>query len=393
MDGCRGKRCTAKVVEERRRRLSRDENRLGRVGRLKIFLGAAPGVGKTYTMLRYAKSLKEQGIDVVVGYPEWHHREKTAAELDGLEVIHALPVVFQGRTFSEVNVAAIIERRPEVVVIDELAHANVQGSFHAKRYQDVEEILDAGIDVLTAVNVQHLASAYREAEAIMGIAVREVVPVSLLERAEMQMVDVTPQALRHRLKDGEIYPMAQVEAALSHFFRYDNLSALRQLALREVAQDVDQRLQRSYDREKIRGPVGARENVLVCVDFLDRAEKLVMKAARMSARMKADLIVLTVSDAPGTDWEGALSSAEEAKRKAFQQLADQYHGIFVVEERKQRPLGAVILEAANRYNVTQVVIGQPKPGRRWRSPWNEHPAAYLLRNLRYVDLRIVGWRD
>ena len=369
----------------------RGQDASARGGKLKIFLGAAPGVGKTYTMLGYAKNLKSQGVDVVVGYHEWHHRKKTAAQLANLESVPPLHLEFHGRTFAEVDVDAIIARNPDVVVIDELAHTNVPGSRNKKRYMDIEEILSAGIDVLTAVNVQHLQTACQEAEAIIGQPVREIVPVSLVRKAELEMVDVTPEALRRRLKDGEIYPMAQVDAALNHFFRHENLRGLRELALREVAQDVDQRLQKSHEREKIPGPVGARENVLVCVDFEDRAEKLVMKAARMSARMKADLIVLTVANS--STWGDATSPAEQAKRKRFQELANQHRGTFVVEDRKDRPLGEVILEVADRFNVTQVVIGQPRPGRRWRVPFRENPTTYLLQHLRYVDLRIVGWRD
>lgn len=370
-----------------------EQREMGRAGRLKIFLGAAPGVGKTYTMLRYANSLKAQGVDVIVGYHEWHHRQKTAAELAGLEVIPSLRLSFHGREFSEVDVRGIIARHPEVVVIDELAHSNVPGSRNAKRYMDVAEILDAGIDVLTAVNVQHLASAYHEAEAFTGVPVREVIPASFLERAELEMVDVTPEALRRRLQDGEIYPVEQVDAALHNFFRHENLSRLRQLALREVAQDVDQRLQMSHERERIPGPVGARENVLVCVDFLERAEKLVIKAARMSLRMKADLIILSISTDGTKSWGRGTTPSEQQKFEAFQALANRYHGKFVVEAQRDRPLGEVILEAADRYNVTQIVVGQPRPGRHWLSPFRDKPTAYLLRNLRYVDLRIVGWRD
>ncbi len=364
----------------------------GSAGQLKIFLGAAPGVGKTYTMLREARILRERGVDVVVGYYETHNRAETEHQLGALEVIPRRKIEFQGRIFEEVDVESVLARRPEIVVIDELAHTNVPGARHPKRYQDVEEILDHGIDVMTAVNIQHLETVRQEAAQLAGVSVRETIPESFLKRAaELEMIDVTPETLRHRLRDGAIYSIDKVDAALTHFFRFENLSALRELALREVAENVDEKLELSHERKKIPGPVGAQEKVLVCVNYPPRAAKLVAKAARMAQRMKADLIVLTIGRWPESPSEWSRTDKEQMDH--LRAIADQYRGEFRLERQNERAIGQVIMEVAGNLNVTQVVIGQPRPGGRLRNLLGGNPTAYLLKHLRYVDLRIVGWRD
>lgn len=358
-------------------------------GRLKIFIGAAPGVGKSYTMLREAKTLRERGVDVVVGYMDDHHRSDTRAQMEGLEVIPLAKVAYQGRLFEEMNVPAIVDRRPGLVVIDELAHSNVPGSERAKRYEDVEYLLALGIDVMTAVNVQHLEHVRKEVEDKIGIRVREVIPQSFLKKAaEIQVIDVTPETLRQRLRDGSIYPPDKVERALSHFFRKTNLSLLREIALREVADDVDERLQNSVDRAKIPGPIGAKETIMVCVSYVDRSSKLLEKGARMAWRMNAELLLLTI-----TDSDGASASPKETTRlQKFRQLADQYEAELVVEKREDRHTGEVILAVAERLNVTQIVIGQPRGMARWQI-WRHNPVRFLMQRMRYVDLRIVGWKE
>lgn len=361
-------------------------------GRLKIFVGAAPGVGKTYTMLRQARDLKDQGVDVVVGYYEIHNRAQTQALVADLEVMPRLQVEFHGRQFEELDVAAVIARRPEMVVVDELAHTNVPGSKNQKRYTDVQEILDAGIDVMTAVNIQHFETVAMEAAEIIGTPIREVIPQTFLDRAdELELIDVTPETIRRRMLDGLIFPMDKVQSALDHYFRYENLSSLRELALREVAEDVDQRLQESHERRKIEGPVGARENVMVCVNYPSRAEHLVRIGARMSERMKADLVVVTAVNQSESDWSGRTD--EPAAVADCRKLAEKFHARFVVEPLNDRRIGEAILDVAKRYNVTQIVIGQPRPGSRWRRLVTSDPVSYLLRNLRFIDLRIVGWRE
>ncbi len=358
-------------------------------GQLKIFIGAAPGVGKTYTMLREAVSLKERGIDVVIGYVDVRDRPETAAQIDGLEILPRKTIHFHHRVFEEVNIEAITERSPDVVVIDELAHSNAPGSMFPKRYMDVEYLLDQGISVLTTVNVQHIEGIHDEAEEITGIPVRELIPESLIKRAdEVSVIDVTPETLRQRLRDGSIYPADRVDQALQNFFRKSNLSGLRELALRMVAEDVDERLERSYSRRRIPGPVGAKEVIMVCVSHYPRAVKLIGRGERMAMRMKADLYVLFIS----RGGEEPLSEKERANLDKLKALADECEGEFILEPRNDRKTGAVIADVAARYNVTQIVIGQPAPDRKWEL-WRENPVRYLLRNLRYTDLRIVGWRD
>lgn len=359
-------------------------------GRLKLFIGAAPGVGKTYTMLREANTLRRRGIDIVVGFVDVHGRQETARQINGLEIIPPRVMEYQGRQFEEMDVDAIVARRPHMVVVDELAHSNVPGSRFPKRYLDVEYLLDHGIDVLTAVNIQHIEGIAREAEAITGVTVREIIPQTFMKRAaEIEVIDVTPETLRQRLREGAIFPMEQVEKALANFFRTSNLSALRELVLREVADDVDERLQRSFERRKIPGPVGAKEAILVCVHYLDRSGKLLEKAKRMADRMKADLLVLTVVSGP----MDTMTARERKHLAQLKELAGQVNAEYIVEPKNDRSLGEVIIDVADRYNVTQIVIGQPKANRRWRPPWQENPVRYLLKHLKYVDLRIVGWRE
>ncbi|WP_206918793.1 universal stress protein [Alicyclobacillus suci] len=360
-----------------------------KTGKLRLFIGAAPGVGKTYTMLREANALRERGVDIVIGYIEFHGRPDTAAQINGLEIIPCLEIEFQGRVFQEINVEAVIARKPDVVVVDELAHTNVPGSMHSKRYLDVEHILDHGIDVLTAVNVQHIEGTHEDAEELTRVKVREIIPRSFVKRAsEIEVIDVTPETLRQRLRDGSIYPADKVNQALNNFFRLTNLSGLRELALREVADDVDERLQQSYDRSKIPGPVGAKETILVCVNYLERSNKLIEKGSRMAARMKSELMVLTIIDGHEND----LSEKDKTWLDALRSISQKYEARHIVEPRNDRKIGEVIMDVAQRLNITQVVIGQPKASQKWAF-WRDNPVKYLLQNIKYVDLRIVGWKE
>jgi two-component system sensor histidine kinase KdpD len=358
-------------------------------GRLKLFLGAAPGVGKTFTMLREARLTQEKGADVVIGFLDTHGRPATAREAEGLEMMPRLKIPVQGRIFEEVDLDGILARRPEVVVIDELAHTNAPGSRFPKRYQDVIWLLDQGIHVLTAVNIQHLEHVAPEVEAITGTRVREIIPQSFVKRAnEIAVVDVSPEALRRRLRDGDIYPPEQVRSALDNFFKTTNLSALRELVLREVADDVDAWLQQSYERQKIPGPVGARETILVCLNYRERAPKLLARGQRMAERLKAGFYVLTVVGmAPDL-----LTAAEQHNLKLLEANAHAAGAEFIAEPRNDRPIGEVILEVANRVGATQIVIGQPK-ATGVASLLKDNPVRYLLSHMEYVDLRIVGWQE
>ncbi len=360
------------------------------LGQLKIFIGAAPGVGKTYMMLREAVSLLERGIDVVVGYVELHERPETAAQMAKLEVLPRKKIKFQSHVFEEVDLDAIVARDPDVVIIDELAHTNAPGSTFSKRYMDVEFLLEQKISVLTAVNVQHIEGISEEAEEITGMSVKETIPVALIKRAnEVSVIDVTPETLRQRLRDGYIYPTDKVDLALENFFRKANLSGLRELALRVVAEDVEERLERSYSRNKIPGPVGAREVIMVCVGDYERAIKLMLRGHRMAMRLKADLHVLTIRNGD----ESLRSARERLQISRLQELADEYAAEMIVELRNDRKIGVVIADVAKRLNVTQIVIGQTVTKHAWEKIWADNPFRYLLTNLRYTDLRIVGWRE
>src|SRR4029077_11734020 len=246
-----------------------------RAGRLKIFLGAAPGVGKTYEMLQEARARAKDGADVVVGVVETHGRKETEALLEGLEVVPRRPIEYRGQWLEEMDLDALIARRPDLALVDELAHTNVPGSRHPKRYLDVEELLNLGINVYTTVNIQHIESLNDVVAQITGVRVRETVPDSILDRADaIELVDITPDDLIQRLKEGKVYVPKQAERALEHFFSPANLTALRELALRRTAERVDEQLLTGMQARAIPGPWAAGERLLVCVSEDPRAAGL-----------------------------------------------------------------------------------------------------------------------
>jgi len=255
-------------------------------GRLKVFLGAAPGVGKTFEMLTIGRARLTAGTDVVVGVVETHGRVETEALLEGFEVITRRRVPYHGATLEEMDLDAILARRPAVALVDELAHTNAPGSRHPKRYQDVEELLDAGIDVLTTLNIQHVESLNDVVASITRIRVRETVPDSVLDRADdIEVVDLNPDDLIQRLKDGKVYVPDNAERALKHYFSRGNLTALRELALRRTADRVDDELLSHMRANAIAGPWAAGERVLVCLDDDPRAGNLVRYAKRLADRL------------------------------------------------------------------------------------------------------------
>ena len=236
-------------------------------GRLKIFLGAAPGVGKTYEMLQTAQAKRREGADIVIGIVETHGRRETEVLIAGLEVIPRCKVEYRGRILDEMDLDAILARRPRIVLVDELAHTNTPGSRHAKRYLDVEELLAAGIDVYTTLNIQHVESLNDVVARITRVQVRETVPDSILDRADdIEIVDLTPEDLIQRLKEGKVYVPATAERAIRHYFSPGNLTALRELALRRTAQRVDEQLLTHMQAHAIPGPWAAGERLMVCVD-------------------------------------------------------------------------------------------------------------------------------
>src|SRR5215831_615431 len=267
----------------------------GRVGKLRIFVGAAPGVGKTYEMLQQARARKRDGYDVVVGVVETHGRKETEALLEGLEIVPRRHIPYRGQLLDEMDLDAIIARRPQIVLVDELAHTNVEGSRHPKRYLDVEELRSHGIEVYTTVNIQHIESLNDVVAQITHVRVRETVPDSVFDRADaVELVDLTPGDLIQRLKEGKVYVPRQAERALEHFFSPANLTALRELALRRTAERVDEQLLTQMRARAIAGPWPASERVLVCISEDRRAVGLVRYTKRLADRLHAQWTALYI---------------------------------------------------------------------------------------------------
>src|SRR5882724_9696360 len=264
-------------------------------GRLKIFVGAAPGVGKTYEMLQQARARQRDGYDIVVGVVETHGRAETQALLEGLEVVPRRRLEYRGQSLEEMDLDAIIARHPQIVLVDELAHTNAPGSRHPKRYLDVEELLSHGIDVYTAVNIQHIESLNDVVAQITHVRVRETVPDSVFDRADaVELVDLTPDDLIQRLKEGKVYVPKQAERALEHFFSPANLTALRELALRRTAERVDEQLLTHMQANAIAGPWAAGERILVCLSEDPRAAGLVRYAKRLADRLHAPWTAVSI---------------------------------------------------------------------------------------------------
>src|SRR6202007_934967 len=257
-----------------------------RVGKLRIFVGAAPGVGKTYEMLQTARARKKDGYDVVVGIVETHGRKETKALLRGLEIVPRRQVEYKGRSLEEMDLDAIIARRPQIVLVDELAHTNATGSRHPKRYLDVEELLSRGIDVYTTVNIQHIESLNDVVAQITHVRVRETVPDSVFDRADgIELIDLTPDDLIQRLKEGKVYVPKQAERALDNFFSPAILAALRELTRRHPAERVDEHFLSEMQARAIQGPWPAGERILVCISEDRRAARLVRYAKRLADRL------------------------------------------------------------------------------------------------------------
>src|SRR6476660_7723167 len=269
-------------------------------GRLKIFVGAAPGVGKTYEMLQSAHAKLKAGADVVVGIVETHGRAETEALLAGLEVLPRKRLTYKDQVLEEMDLDALIARRPQIALVDELAHTNAPGSRHPKRYLDVEELLSHGIDVYTAVNIQHIESLNDVVAQITHVRVRETVPDSVFDQADaVELIDLTPDDLIERLKEGKVYVPKQAERALEHFFAPANLTALRELALRRTADRVDEQLLSQMRARAIEGPWAAGERLLVCVSEDPRAAGLVRYSKRLADRLHAPFTALYV-EGPGS---------------------------------------------------------------------------------------------
>ncbi|MFC0529726.1 sensor histidine kinase [Phytohabitans kaempferiae] len=326
-------------------------------GQLRIYLGAAPGVGKTFTMLEEAHRRRERGTDVVVGFVETHGRRHTAQMIGDLEVVPRRQVAYRGATFEEMDVDAILARRPEVAIVDELAHTNVPGSRNAKRWQDIQELLDAGVTVLSTVNIQHLESLNDVVRQITGVVQHETVPDEVARRAEqVELVDMTPEALRRRMAHGNIYEPDKVDAALGNYFRVGNLTALRELALLWLADKVDEQLDRYRAEHRIGGTWETRERVVVALTGGPEGDTLIRRAARVASRGKgSELLAVHVSRSDGL--AGADPALLARQRLLVESLGGTYHQVIGSDVPK------ALLDFARGVNATQLVLGASRRGR------------------------------
>ncbi len=318
-------------------------------GSLRIYLGAAPGVGKTFAMLSEGRRRRERGTDVVIGFIEAHGRAPTAEQSAGLPVVPRRMVEHRGARLPEMDLDAVLARRPEVALVDELAHTNAPGSRHDKRWQDVRALLDAGIDVVTTLNVQHLESLTDVVERITGVRPTETVPDEVVRAADqIELVDMTPEALRRRLAHGNIYPAESIDAALANYFRLGNLAALRELALLWVADRVDDELEGYRARHHITEPWETRERVVVAVTGAPSAAQLIRRAARIAQRTRSELVGVHVRTDDGLAGGG---DGVEEQRRLVEEVGGTYH------ETAGNDVAAALVDFARAENATQIVLG------------------------------------
>jgi two-component system sensor histidine kinase KdpD len=350
-------------------------------GILKLFLGYAPGVGKTYSMLSEAIRRRSRGEDVVVGFVETHGRKGIAGLASQIEQVPRKQIEYKGTIFEEMDPDAITARNPRVVLVDELAHTNIPGSKHRKRYEDVLDLVAAKMEVLSTVNVQHLESIAPTVGAITGIKIRETVPDWVLEHAsEIVMVDLTPEALQNRMKRGEVYHTEKVDQALKNFFRRGNLIALRELALRQVAEQVDRSLETYMDQKDIQDPWPVRERLAVCFSSNPRAQYLIARAARMARRMDSELYAIYV------DFGQDTSDADQKSLQANIQFSESL-GAKVVKL-KGKDVSSATAEFVREKHVTQVIFGRSAV-EGWRKYLYMTAIHRFLRDAPAVDVHIV----
>ena len=365
----------------------RDEK--GGVGRLRIFVGAAPGVGKTYEMLQTARAKRKEGIDIVVGVVETHGRQETEALLEGLDVLPRKPVVYVNRILSEFDLDAALKRRPELLLVDELAHSNIPGSRHPKRYQDVEELLDAGIDVYTTVNIQHIESLNDVVAQITHVRVRETVPDSIIDRADaIELIDLTPDDLIQRLKEGKVYVPKQAARALKHYFSPANLTALRELALRRTAERVDEQLLEHMRARAIHGPWAAGDRILVCVSEDLRAAGLVRYAKRLADRLHAPWTALYVE----TGRSLQLSEVERDQISQSLRLAERLEGEAITIPLAARRVADELLSYAQKNNVTHLIVGKSRRAR-WFEMLHGSVVHDLVRRSGNISVHVIAGED
>src|SRR6201987_4646451 len=350
-------------------------------GRLKIFFGMSPGVGKTYAMLQAARQKQADGCEVVVGIVETHGRKETEALLEGTPIMPRVQIDYRGTTLREMDLDAILTWHPGLAVVDELAHTNAPGSRHPKRYQDVLELLDAGINVYTTLNVQHVGSRSDTVRQITGAPVSETVPDSVLDLAdEIVLVDLTPEQLRQRLAEGKVYLGERAEWAAKNFFRESTLTSLREMALRLVAEHVDRDLRDIMSEEKVVGPWKSGDRLLGAVSASPYSERLIRYTRRLAASMEASWIVANI------ERPQPLSGEEQARLTRYLGLARQL-GAEVISTPGVN-VAETLLRVAREHNVTQIVIGKPL-GSRWTSFWKRDPLRWLMRNSGNIDIHMI----
>jgi two-component system sensor histidine kinase KdpD len=353
-----------------------------RRGELRIYLGAAPGVGKTYAMLNEGWRRKDRGTDVVVGFVETYGRKSTAAQLRDLEIIPRRPMEYREAVFEEMDVDAVLRRRPEVVLVDELAHTNIPGCRHAKRWQDVEEILDAGITVISTVNVQHLESLNDVVERITGIQQRETIPDAIVRQArQVELVDMTPEALRRRLAHGNVYAPEKIDTALANYFRPGNLGALRELALLWVADQVDVGLEQYRERHGITEPWETRERVVVALTGAPGTEALIRRAARIARRAHGELLGVHVRADEGL-LEPPGATVEE-RRRLLEELGGEFH------QTAGGDVAAALVEFARAENATQLVLGSSRQSR-WAELTRGSVINRVVRLSGPIDVHVIS---
>jgi two-component system sensor histidine kinase KdpD len=366
-------------------KLAQAEEVTAELGKLKIFLGYAAGVGKTYAMLEAARQRKQDGRDVVAGYVESHGRAETDALLAGLEVLPRKEVIYMGVALREMDLDAILARRPQIVLVDELAHSNAPGSRHEKRWQDVEEILEAGIDVYTTVNIQHFESLNDVVAQITGIIVRETVPDRLLDLAfEIKLIDIPPEDLLQRLQEGKVYISDQAAKAIEKFFRPGNLMALRELSLRRTAARVDEQMRAYMETQSIPGPWPTAERLLVCVSGSPYSEKLIRATCRLAEELKAQWFTVYIEIPTGG--RHVQENREHIWRdlRLAEGLGAQVASVTATD------ITDAVMEYAGRHNITKIVMGKPnKP--RWRELLQPPVVDRVIRRSGAIDVIIVSF--
>jgi two-component system sensor histidine kinase KdpD len=353
-------------------------------GRLKVFLGAAPGVGKTYEMLEAAQAKRRDGSDLVVGIVETHGRKETEALLDGLEMIPRQRIDYKGSILEEMDLDAVLRRRPKIALVDELAHTNAPGSRHPKRYLDVEELLAAGIDVYTTLNIQHLESLSDVVARITHVRVRETVPDSILDRADdVEVVDLTPEDLIQRLKEGKVYVPEQAQRAIQNYFLPGNLTALRELALRRTAQRVDDQMVTYMQAHAIQGPWAAGERVLVCVNERPGCQKLVRDTRRLAERLRAVWTALHIE----TPRDLQLSEAERNRIAECLRLAEYLGGEAITVPGSD--VASTVIEYARANNATHIVVATSRRSR-WSEIWRPSITHRLIRMAGDISIHVTA---